>query len=361
MELLISALALGLATVLLYLAFRTSGPGASWLRFYVRGKESGFSLAEVHLLRRVARERGLSNPEALFWSVRTLETCLQGVLQQYHAAAPSREEERRRFLNKLFDFRAQLEFRQPRYRLGISSTRRIEPGQPLKITVAGRGVIAARVSETARRYLAVRLSGEGGAVPAGFSWKNQRLGIYFWRRGDAGYYFETTVVAVPPNQKVPVLHLAHEDNLERSQKRGSVRREVDLPGQVYPLRDLALGNELEESSRGYRCRVLDISGDGAALALRGRVKAGFAMKLQVEAEGGVLILCGIVRSANYHSGKHITILHLQAQPPSADMRIQILSCVYRLGEDRFRDDPSEGDSSGAPPDSVSSVSASSAG
>ncbi|SIQ92360.1 PilZ domain-containing protein [Alkalispirochaeta americana] len=341
MELLIPAMVLVLVVALAYLVFRRDGLGGSWLRFYVRGKETGFSLAEVHLLRRAARERGLSNPEMLFWSVRALEACLQRVLEQYHLAVPAREEERRRFLNKLFDFRAQLEFRKPKYRLGISSTRRLEPGQPLKITVPGKGVFLARVAETARRYVAVSLPGEGVRLPPGFSWKTQKLGVYFWRKDDAGYYFETTVLNVPRNQKVLMLHLAHEDHLERSQKRASVRRETNLAGRVYPLRDPAQGNELEEASGGYRCRVLDISEDGAALALRGRVAAGFSLKLQIEVNGAVLILCGVIRSANYHSEKHISILHLQAQPPSGDMRIKILSYVYRLTEDRSGEDQLE--------------------
>ncbi len=313
---------------LIFLAV-TGGLKFPWIQFYVKGKESGFSFSEISLLRQVAQENRLKNPTTLFWSVKTLDRCIRSAIVGFRSKGTEEQQRNLEFLNKLFDFRARVEFNQPKYRLGLTSTRSITPGQTFKITLGGSGVYLSKLIETNRRYMAVTYP-RGNPLPPGFSWSKQPLKVYFWRQEDAGYYFETKVVGDFLDRKVPILHINHVDNLVRTQKRGSVRREVGASGHIYPLKTINQANEQLESGGGLRCKVLDISEDGAALAVGGKAKAGIAVKLQVELNGEGVILSGVARSVDFKQKNNVSILHIQANKPSLLMRSRILSYVYAL-------------------------------
>lgn len=300
-----------------------------WLQFYVRGKESGFSFQEINLLRKVAVENRLKNPASLFWSVRTLDRCIRSAIIRFRSQGTADLQGNLEFLSKLFDFRARVEFNQPKYRLGLTSTRAITPGQTFKITMPGSGVYLSKLVETNRRYMAITYP-RGNPLPPGFSWHKQQLKVYFWRQEDAGYYFETRVVGDYLDRKVPILHVNHVDSLVRTQKRRSVRREVGVAGHIFPLRTINQANERIENTGGLRCKVLDISEDGAALAVGGKAKAGIVVKLQVELNGEKAILNGVARSVDYKQKNNVSILHIQANKPSLLMRTRILSYVYGL-------------------------------
>ena len=50
---------------------------------------------------------------------------------------------------------------------------------------------------------------EGPALPPDFTWKGQKLNVYFWRVDDAGYTFETKVIEDFREKDYPILHVAH--------------------------------------------------------------------------------------------------------------------------------------------------------
>ncbi|MFW5800441.1 MAG: PilZ domain-containing protein, partial [Spirochaeta sp.] len=204
-----------------------------WVQFYVKGKESGFSFREVNLLRKVAVQNRLKNPAALFWSERVLDRCIRGTITRFRATNSEDTKENGDFLDQLFGFRKRVEFNQPKYRLGITSSRSITAGQPLKITFPGGRAYISTVVENIRRYLAISYP-RGKTLPPGFSWKGKSLQIYFWRPEDAGYYFESRVIGDYMDRKFPILHIAHSDSLVRTQKRGSVRRDLKKSAVLLP-------------------------------------------------------------------------------------------------------------------------------
>ena len=311
------------------LVVRAGGFRFPWMQFYVRGKESGFTFSEVNLLRRVAIENRLKNPTSLFWSVKTLDRCIRSAIIGFRSTGHERDPKNQEFLNKLFDFRGRVEFDQPKYRLGLSSTRSISPGQTFKIAVEG-GAYMSKLIENNRRHLALTYP-RGNPLPPGFSWRNQEIKVYFWRQEDAGYYFETKVAGDYLDRKVPILHVTHSDNLVRAQKRRSVRSEVGTAALLFPLRSINHANETVETAGGYRCKLLDISEDGAAVAIGGRAKAGLPVKIQAElSDEAVVISCGVIKSVNFKAKNRASILHIEAQPPSVPMRIRILTHVYGL-------------------------------
>lgn len=308
---------------------RAGGISFPWVQFYVRGKESGFTVSEVNLLRRIAIENKLDNPTSLFWSVKTLDRCIRSTILDFRAERSTEQQKNQVFLDKLFTFRRRVEFDQPKHRLGISTTRGINPGQTFKLTPTGGGVFISKLVENNRRYLALTYP-RGKNPNPGSSWNDQAIKVYFWRKEDAGYYFETKVVNDYLDRKVPIIHVAHSDNIIRAQKRKSVRREAQVPALLFPLRSINHSNENVESAGGYRCKMLDISEDGVAVAIGGRAKAGIPVKIQAQLYDDSIVICGIIKSVDYKQKNRVSVLHIQAQPMSIGMRIKVLTYVYAL-------------------------------
>ena len=316
---------------------RAGGVRFPWLQFYAKGHECGFRFAESNLLRTVAVAHRLENPLSLFWSVRSLDRCMRATIRPALADDSITEPETLSFVTKLFDLRHRVEFDQPKYKLGLTSTRSVGVGQTLKLTMGDGGVYVSKVVANTRKQLTITApSGQG--APSAPSLHGQKLRVFFWRKDDAGYYFESKIVGEHDDPRLPVVHLAHSDNLIRAQKRRSVRRAASIPAQLFALRSPDVVDERVEPGAGFKCRLIDISEDGVALLVGGRAKAGLSVKVQVPRGAHTLILCGTIRAVSYKERNHASILHIEAQPPSALMRVRILAFVYGL-DDSVLDEP----------------------
>ncbi|MCL2791561.1 MAG: PilZ domain-containing protein [Spirochaetaceae bacterium] len=296
-----------------------------WIQFYARGRESGFSLNEINLLRRVAIESSIKEPVSLFWSVKQLDRALKSMILKYRSGATHNINQAT--ISKFFDFRKKIEFEQPKYKIGITTSRKLTVRQVIKITLPGVGTYTSSVVENLRKYFAIAYP-SGPKLPLGVSWAGQKINIYFWRPDDAGYVFETRILNDFIDSKVPILHVAHSDNLVRSQKRGSVRVDVNKNAFLYSISDVA--NEIVEKSSGIKCMLLDISEDGAAILIGGKARAGIMVKVQTKLSGEDVVMCGVVRGINFNQNKNQSVLHLKANPPSFVMKNRILGFVYGL-------------------------------
>ncbi len=320
--------------VTLVIVLRKAGGGSfPWFHFYAKGKEAGFSFKEVNLLRKVAVENRLSNPTSLFWSVKLLDRSIRGMIIRFHSEGVLDDEANVYFLSKLFEFRKTVEMNLPKYKIGLKSTRKISARQHLKITLPGIGVYFSQVVENQRRYIAISYP-EGPKLPPGFEFKGQRLTIYFWRQEDAGYVFESRVLEDFLDKKYPLLYISHSDSLIRSQKRRSVRVPINQPAYLYPLKHINQANEEVEKSRGLRCRLQDLSEDGAAVYIGGRAKVGLSVKLQFKLSDSTIIMNGVVKGVNFHQKKNSSVIHIQAIPPSKRMTNRILAYVYNIFGER---------------------------
>jgi c-di-GMP-binding flagellar brake protein YcgR len=323
--------------LILFLIFRKLGGGKfPWLKFYVKGRESGFAFKEINLLRKIAVENQLKNPLSLFWSIKQLDRSIRGVIIKWRSQRTEHDPANEAFLSKLYKFRKTVEFNLPKYKLGIKTTRKMSPHQKIKISLDSGNTFHSTVVENLRKYLAVSYP-QGGRIPPGFTWRGQRLTIYFWRPDDAGYMFQSKVLEDFFDRKYPILHLAHSDNLTRSQRRGSVRVETNHAARLFPLKTIENSNEIIEKSGGLRCRLLDISEDGAAVLIGGKAKVGMPVKVQFTLNKITLILCGIVKGLTFNQKRNQSVLHLQAVPPSNRMRNTILSYVYNIFGERNDD------------------------
>lgn len=300
-----------LLVVSFIIVLRKAGGGSfPWFHFYVKGKEAGFSFREVNMLRKVAVENRLNNPTSLFWSIKQLDRSIRGMIIRFHAEGTLNHEANIYFLSKLFEFRKTVEMKLPKYKIGLKTTRKIPARQHLKITLPGIGVYFSQVVENQRRYIAISYP-EGPKLPPGFEFKGQRVTIYFWRQEDAGYVFESRVLEDFLDRKYPLLYISHSDSLVRSQKRKSVRVFINKPAYLFPLKHINQANEEIETSRGLRCRLQDISEDGAAVFIGGRARVGLSVKLQFKLSDSTIIMNGIVKGVNFNQKK------------------MLLSCIFR--------------------------------
>lgn len=315
--------------------WRTVGRRFPWFEFFVKGKESGFSLREINLLRKVAVQNRLNDPTSLFWSVKQLDTSIRGVLMRAREKGTEEDEAAALFLAKLFEFRKRVEFALPKYRLGLKSTRSIEQHQKVKITFEGGGIFQTSVIENMRKYLAVSYP-QGPALPPGFLWSGKVVNVYFWRAEDAGYSFQTKVIDDFRKRNYEILHLAHTSQLVRTQKRRSHRTEAIRPAQLYVLRSLNPVSETWSEAPGLRCRIQNISENGIAVLVGGRAKPGIPIRVQFTLLDKPMVMSGIVKGVSYDHKKSQSILHVEAVTPSLRMKNTILMYVYGVLTDNLQ-------------------------
>jgi len=334
MILLIVPLSVAFLSVAAIIILRRAGGGRfPWLQFYLKGRESGFVFHEINLLRRVAVEARLENPTALFWSIKQLDKSIKGIILKYRSRSQEQDPEYNQLLGKLFELRKRVEFDQPKYKLGIKSSRKINPKQQLRLTLPGLGPFGSIVVESLHRYMAISYP-QGPKLPDGFSWKNQKIGIYLWRPEDAGYYFQTKVLEDFFDKKYPILHVLHSENLVRTQKRNSVRVETDMSAELYPMKSIDGANETPEQAKGLRCRLVDLSEGGTAFLIGGKAKIGLPVKMQFSVGDSVIVMCGVVKGATFDAKKNRSLLHMQAVAPSISTRNRILTYVFNLFGER---------------------------
>ncbi len=312
---------------------RAGGGRFPWMQFYLRGRESGFSLREVNLIRRVAVEARLEEPTALFWSVKQLDRAVKAFIIKYRSHGKEQDPEYHVLLGKLFELRQKVEFELPRYKLGIKSSRKIVKNQIVRVTLPGIGPFRCMIVENLPRYMAFSYP-QGPKLPDGFSWRGQKIGVYFWRAEDAGYYFQTRVLEDFTDRKYPILHVAHSDSLVRAQRRSTVRAETDIGAELYPLRAIGEASEGAESGRGLRCRIMDLSVGGLAVLIGGKGKAGLPVKLQFSLGDNPVMVSGVVKSLNFDQKKNRSLLHVQATQPSLATRNRIQVYVFNLFGER---------------------------
>ena len=319
-----------ISSIPLLLGLRRGIRKIDWVEFYSMGKDAGFSLREINLLHRVAEVNKHQRPSALFWSVDVLDKSLAGIHKLLDVEDSQGEREYLEYLlKKLYNYRKKVEFQKPRYNRGIESTSDIAINQVLKLKVDMLGIYDCSVLENNRNYMLVTYP-KGPPLPVGFSWRERTLNVYFWRRDDAGYFFQSRIMEGYPDRDFKTLRMTHSDVVLRSQKRRSIRTSCKLPAQLYPLKSLKMSSAGPESKPGLRCIVQDISEDGAAILIGGKGVENMACKLQMDLFGKIAVLKGIVRTVDYDRAKNLSVIHIQADEPDEQSRYLILSFVYDI-------------------------------
>ncbi|AEF80420.1 flagellar brake protein [Leadbettera azotonutricia] len=323
--------------VALVLARSKKGKSASWIQFYAKGKDSGFSFKEIELLRRLAVKANLEDPASLYWSQNQLDVCIRSLVRNMHLTGEDSDTGSHDFLSKLYDYRKKIEMDKPSIKNGISNSRQISDGQNLRVLVAGSGVFKSQIVKNTNQYITISRP-TSTKLPGSFSWQNMKISAYFWREDDAGYVFDSEVLDEVFSKGIASLKISHSDSLFRTQKRKSIRVKLHKSAFLYLLANEEDANKIEVNP-GLKCFLEDLSDTGCAVTIGGKAVTGLRVKVQFALNNIPIIMVGTVRSVEYKEDLNRSLLHIESDPLPIEIRNQILGEVFGMLPEEEEDLP----------------------
>jgi c-di-GMP-binding flagellar brake protein YcgR len=317
-----------LGSVIFFISRPKKEKQGSWIQFFAKGKDAGFSFKEIELLRRLAAKCNIEDPSSLFWSQNQLDICIRSLVRGLRMSGETEDAGTQDFLSKLYDFRKKIEMEKPRIKNGISSSRQISEGQPLRILVTGTGVFKSQVIKNVNQYLTISRP-TNAKMPSGISWTGLKISVYFWREDDAGYVFDAEVQDEVYSKGFSSLKITHSDSLFRTQKRKSVRIKLHKAAFLYLKKDDDEPGRLEMAP-GLKCFLEDLSDSGCAVTVGGKAVAGIKIKIQFALDNIAICMDGTVRSVDFKEDINRSILHIESDPLPIEIRNQILGEVFGM-------------------------------
>ncbi|MDR2702013.1 MAG: PilZ domain-containing protein [Spirochaetaceae bacterium] len=299
----------------------------SWVKFFAKGKDAGFSLGEIELLRRLAVRSSLDDPSSLFWSQHELDNCIRKIVRSARLSGGG-DQSTHDFLSKLYDYRKKIEMDKPRIKKGIQDTRQIEEGQSLRLLLDGQGVFGSKILKNTGQYLTI-VRPNNSKLPLSFSWTGTVISVYFWREDDAGYVFDTEVQDEVFSKGKPSLKINHATNLSRTQKRRSVRIKTHRAAFLYILGHDEPSNSIEMKP-GLKCFIENLSDTGCGVLIGGKAASGMGIKVQFILNNTPVCISGIVRSTEYNEEKNQSFLHVEADTMDTETRNHVLGEVFGM-------------------------------
>lgn len=298
------------------------------------GQDKGFKFNEIILLWKLAKEAELEEPMKLYMSVPTLNMAISKIVMNAKENGTESLEATQNFIAKLYDYRTKIDIEHANKK-GLESTKFLEKGQRLRIILKGKGVFASEILSVGYELI-IRLPLQKNVrVISGDDWVTHDVSVYLWRKGDAGYVFDTRVTNAGVFQGQSVIYLAHTSQLERAQKRKSVRAACQIYAQLYFLGSEEPDYDSIEVADGYKCLLEDISEDGAMIRIGGKGRQNIKIKIQFDIDDRIIIMFGIVRAVEYNQESNQSRLHFECLHIEKEMKNKILEYIYRdLSEDK---------------------------
>jgi c-di-GMP-binding flagellar brake protein YcgR len=321
-------IAITLGLVVFFLSRRKKDKRGSWIQFFAKGKDAGFSFKEIELLRRLAVKCNIEDPSSLFWSQTQLDICIRSLVRSLRMSGEPEASGTQDFLSKLYDFRKKIEMEKPRNKNGISSSRQISEGQPLRILVTGTGVFKSQVIKNINQYLTIARP-VNSKVSASFAWTGLKIAVYFWREDDAGYVFDSEVQDEVFSRGFSSLKITHSDGLFRTQKRKAIRIKLHKAAFLYLKKEGDEPGSLELAP-GLKCFLEDLSDTGCAVTVGGKAADGLGVKVQFALDNTAVSMSGTVRSVDYKEDVNRSMLHIEADPLPMEIRNHILGEVFGM-------------------------------
>ena len=302
------------------------------IKFLIRGQNENFKIGEILLLWNLAKKTGLETPESLFYSLSSLNSAISKYLSEATQAGNESSPNVQNFLAKLYKYRTKIDIDHENRR-GLESSKYLEKGQRLIILLKGSGVFSSEVLNNASE-IAARLPIQKNSLKMpGEKWIGKNISVYLWRKGDAGYVFDTKVTGSGVFQGQSVIYIAQSARMERAQKRRSVRSECSIQAHLYFLTSENIDFTAVEDEPGFKCILEDISGDGAMVRVGGKGENNVQIKLQFEIDGKPIVMFGIVRAVEYNAKLNQSRLHFECIHIEKNMRNDVLNYVYKIVPD----------------------------
>jgi c-di-GMP-binding flagellar brake protein YcgR len=300
----------------------------NWIKFFAKGKESGFSIRDMEQLKHLVNICKINDPLSVFTSQKQLQTIIRSMVNSARTSGEINDPPVQNFLSKLFDYCKKLEMSTTENKVRISSSRQISEGQALRVLVPGTGVYKSEVVKNFGNYLTITRpvnTSQGHSM----QWYGLKISVYFWREDDAGYVFDTEVLDEVFSKGISSLKVEHNDSLFRTQKRKSLRVKFKKVAFLYMLREGESPHHLERAA-GIRCMLEDISDSGCAFRVNGQAAIGLRLKVQFSLDRVPLCIPGTIRSVDYNQEANISLVHMESDPLPVGTRNHILCEVFDL-------------------------------
>jgi c-di-GMP-binding flagellar brake protein YcgR len=336
----------GACAVLIYFR-QKSGAQGSWVQFFAKGTDAGFSMREIELLRKLATRCNLEEPSSLFWSQNQLDQCIRTLVKLQQTGAAGEDMGDQNFLSRLYEYRKKIEMEKPRIKNGISNSRQISEGQNLRVLVAGVGVFRSQVIRNTPQNVTISRP-VNEKVSSTISWVGTKMSVYFWREDDAGYVFDSEAIDEVFARGISSLKITHSDSLYRTQKRKSIRIKMHKSAYLYMMGPDEESGKIE-TVPGIRCFMEDLSDTGCAVLVGGQAAAGMRIKVQFALGDTPICMSGTVRSVEFKEAVQRSLLHVEADPLPRYAQNKILGEVFGMGGDTEDDLPyrTSGEAAGA--------------
>lgn len=304
------------------------------IQFMMTGQDKGFKFNEILLLWKLAKEAQIQEPLSLYVSVPTLNMAISKIVMESKTNGTESLESTQNFIAKLYEYRTKIDLDHENKK-GLESTKYLEKGQRLRIILKGKGVFVSEILSVGHELI-IRLPLQKNVrVIDGNEWVTKDISVYLWRKGDASYVFDTRVTNSGVFQGQSAIYLAHTNQLERAQKRKSVRAECQIYAHLYFIENEIPEFDTVEVDEGYKCLLEDISEDGAMIRIGGQGKQNIKIKIQFEIDGKFIVMFGVVRAVEFNSQTNQSRLHFECLHIEKEMKNAILSFIYRdLSEEK---------------------------
>jgi len=320
-----------IAFVLAGIIFVTNSSGekkGNWIQFFAKGKEAGFSMKDMDLLKRLVSSCQISDPVSIFRYRSHFEKVIRSMVNTVHSSGDYNDQTTQYFLSKLFDYYHEMEMQTVEIKTRIASSRQITEGQALKILVPGTGVFKSEVVKNSGNFISISRPVNSKAS-ASMDWIGLKISVYFWREDDAGYVFDSEVVDEVFSKGISSLKIEQNDSLFRTQKRKSIRAKFRKAAFLYLLNEIENPHKLEKAA-GLKIMMDDISDSGCAFKVMGQVSTGMRFKAQFLLNKIPVCVPGTVRSVDYNQESNISIVHMEADTLPIGTRNFILCEVFNL-------------------------------
>ena len=307
------------------------------LKFFAQGFDYGFHRKDISVLWKLAKQCQIEEPLDLFVSENAVNKCIAKVIEKAREDGEENSYNIQMFLDKLYRFKTRVVLDLDNKR-GLDSTKSLDVGQRLSIILKGHGVFYSHVVSNGRELI-VSLPVQRSKVSkkieflSGEDWKDKQISIYFWRKNDAAYAFDTEVFGSGNFRSDRVLFLKHSYKLERMQKRQSIRVPCEIYAQMFVIREnFNLGENTAPlyTDSGYKCFLEDISEDGAMIRIGGMGKNNVQIKIQFELNNALIIMSGVIRAVEFNENLNQSRLHFECTHIEQGMKNAILSYVYNV-------------------------------
>jgi c-di-GMP-binding flagellar brake protein YcgR len=299
--------------------------GASRVQFYIKGKAAGFSPKELTTLRNIARQSVIGDYTSLFQSPEQMDACIRTLVRTMRVSGdddPAKQE----FLTRLYEYRKKIEV--DGVNQGIATSHEIPDGQTLRVVINNVAVYQSRILKNNYQYILITRP-VNPKIATTMSWAGQKLSVYFWKEGDAGYVFDCEVLDEVYIQGTMALQISHSDSLFRTQKRKSVRVKTHKTSYLYILDKNDVSNKLE-TVPGLKCYVEDLSDTGCSVTIGGKALRNMRVKLQFKLDRKAFSMSGTVRFVEYNEETNRSLLHIEADPLKRESKNSVFGELFGM-------------------------------